>query len=93
MNDPNPKNVARPTGLVGKVLVVWLLLVGLVGVTALDAASIAITRSALRHGVQAATAGAANLRGQRTRDRVRDDAREAIEAQERTWCSVGASAR
>jgi hypothetical protein len=95
MRLPTPRTWRGQSGLVGKVLVVWLLLVGLVGVIAVDAASIAITTFRLSDTASnAATAGAANLRGQRTRDRVCDDARAVIEGQEpdlvlgRGFCKV-----
>jgi hypothetical protein len=95
MTLPTRRTWRGQSGLVGKILVVWLLLVGLVAVVAVDAASVAITTFRLSDTASnAATAGAAVLRGQRARDHVCDDAREVIEAEDpdleigRAFCKV-----
>jgi hypothetical protein len=95
MTLPTRRTWRGQSGLVGKILVVWLLLVGLVAVVAVDAASVAITTFRLSDTASnAATAGAAVLRGQRARDRVCEDARDVIEAEEpdlvigRAFCKV-----
>ena len=71
------------SGLVGKILAVWLMLMALVGVAAVDAASIAITTFRLSETAsEAATVGAAALRGTRGREAACEDARLAIEAKD-----------
>jgi hypothetical protein len=83
------------SGLVGKILAVWLLLVALVGVAAVDAASIAMTTYRLSDtAAEAASVGAAALRGTRGREAACEDARLAIETKDadqpigRSFCRV-----
>jgi hypothetical protein len=68
------------TGLVGKIIVIWLLVVGLLGVIAIDAASILFARFRLADTATVAAVTAANrYRSTRDQDRACGDARSVVE--------------
>jgi len=83
-------------GLIGKVLVVWLLVLALIGVAAIDATSIVMARFQLSDAAtRAATDAAATLnRGQSPTDAC-EAASDSLDEHEpdarrprRTWCEV-----
>jgi hypothetical protein len=71
------------TGMVGKIIVIWLLLVALLGVVALDAGSIIFTKFRLSDlASNGATAGATSYRNTRDVTKACNAARDAIEGEE-----------
>jgi hypothetical protein len=83
------------SGLVGKILAVWLIVVVLLGLVAVDAASIAMTTYRLSsRAAEAATTGAAVLRQSRDREAACEKARAVIETSDpgqtigRSFCRI-----
>ena len=73
------KRLHDQTGMVGKIIIVWLVLVALLGVVGLDAASIIFTKFRLNDTAStAATAAATNYQNSRDADAACSAARESV---------------
>jgi Tfp pilus assembly protein PilV len=86
------------SGMVGKIIVIWLLLVALLGVVAMDAGSIMFTTFAVSDAAQtAAVAGATSYRNSRDVTTACQAAREAVPTDEnfmvpKAFCKVDSEA-
>jgi len=83
------------SGMVGKIIIVWLLLVALLGVVALDAASIVFTKFRLSDTASAAaTTAATNYQNSRDSGEACDAARRAVQDEDpdvqipKTFCKI-----
>lgn len=76
---------SEQTGLIGKVIVVWLLIVALLGVVAVDAASIVFTRFKLSDiASNAAAAGVNTYRATKSSRQACDAAEAAVKLEDET---------
>ena len=83
------------TGMVGKIIIVWLLLVGLLGVVGLDAASIVFTKFRLNDTAStAATAAATSYQNTHDENEACSAGRSSIENEDpdahipKTFCKI-----
>jgi uncharacterized membrane protein len=83
------------TGMVGKIIIVWLLLVGLLGVVGLDAASIVFTKFRLNDTAStAATTAATSYQNSHDQSAACSAARSSIENEDpdaqipKTFCKI-----